>query len=459
MKITKDEKGITLIALIITIIILLILAIVSIRAIKDGGILSKTQTAKEVYSEAEEKEKIQLAINQAAIDGLGTIKEEHLTPALNEQFGEGNWEYTKKKEGEYLVVRINASQRKYIINTDGTMETTEDIELSEESMFYYKGTVVAGFSTKGKEKINNAPKGAEVKLKIPQILSDGTKITGIEEKTFSIYNVNARDVKIENITSVEIPDGVTKIEQYTFCGCTNLSSITMTSSIQSIEKGAFNGCTSLTDVEIPESVVSIGGWAFTDCISLKNITIPNGVGSIDEWTFAQCTGLTNITIPNSVISIGDWAFYECTSLESVTIPSEIIGEDAFFRCENLKTITIGNNVKSIGERAFLRCTSLESVTIPSGIIRKGAFSYCENLKNIAIGNNVTSIEENVFSNCNITKIEIPQTVTTVGSNVFYNCKELTDIYCPGNQSKPDGWDMYWKNGTSATVHWNETMPK
>ena len=77
-KLTKNEKGITLVALIITIIVLLILAVVSIRAIKDGGILSKTQTAKETYSESEEKEKIQLAINQAAIDGMGTINKERI---------------------------------------------------------------------------------------------------------------------------------------------------------------------------------------------------------------------------------------------------------------------------------------------------------------------------------------------------------------------------------------------
>ena len=56
MKLTKNEKGITLVALIITIIVLLILAVVSIRAIKDGGILSKTQTAKEIYLNAKQNE-------------------------------------------------------------------------------------------------------------------------------------------------------------------------------------------------------------------------------------------------------------------------------------------------------------------------------------------------------------------------------------------------------------------
>ena len=124
MKLTKNEKGITLVALIITIIILLILAIVSIRAIKDGGILSKTQTAKETYSESEEKEKIQLAINQAAIDGMGTINKEPLNAALTDQFKD-DFQITKETE-EYFKVKIKSSGRIYTINKNGNIESIEE---------------------------------------------------------------------------------------------------------------------------------------------------------------------------------------------------------------------------------------------------------------------------------------------------------------------------------------------
>ena len=120
MKLTKNEKGITLVALIITIIILLILAIVSIRAIKDGGILSKTQTAKETYSEAEEKEKIQLAINQAAIDGMGTINKAPLETALKERFKD-DFQIIKETE-EYFEVKIKSSGRIYTINKNGSID-------------------------------------------------------------------------------------------------------------------------------------------------------------------------------------------------------------------------------------------------------------------------------------------------------------------------------------------------
>ena len=38
---------------------------------------------------------------------------------LTKREREENWEYVEKKEGEYLVVKINASQRKYVVNING----------------------------------------------------------------------------------------------------------------------------------------------------------------------------------------------------------------------------------------------------------------------------------------------------------------------------------------------------
>ena len=67
-KLTKKEKGITLVALIITIIILLILAVVSIRAITGDNILGKSETAKEKYTNSKEIEEKKLADFEESID-------------------------------------------------------------------------------------------------------------------------------------------------------------------------------------------------------------------------------------------------------------------------------------------------------------------------------------------------------------------------------------------------------
>ncbi len=118
-ELTKNEKGITLVALIITIIVLLILAVVSIRAIKDGGILSKTQTAKETYSEAEEEEKVKLAVHEAAIDGTGNIEKEHLESAVKNQFKPRNTQ-VNESNNDFLVT-IENSENEYLVSKDGNI--------------------------------------------------------------------------------------------------------------------------------------------------------------------------------------------------------------------------------------------------------------------------------------------------------------------------------------------------
>ena len=71
----KNKKGITLIALVLTIIVLLILAGTSIAMLTgENGILSQAENAKERTQEGEEKERIQLAINEAQLGNDGYQK-------------------------------------------------------------------------------------------------------------------------------------------------------------------------------------------------------------------------------------------------------------------------------------------------------------------------------------------------------------------------------------------------
>lgn len=77
----KNKTGITLIALVITIVVLLILAGISISTLTgNNGILTKSINTKEKTQDAEDKEKIQIAISEAKIsnNGYQKLTEENL---------------------------------------------------------------------------------------------------------------------------------------------------------------------------------------------------------------------------------------------------------------------------------------------------------------------------------------------------------------------------------------------
>lgn len=122
----------------------------------------------------------------------------------------------------------------------------------------------------------------------------------------------------------------------TYSGAVNIpESVTYegkTYPVTSIGERAFSSCLSLTSVTIPNSVTKIGFQAFTGC-NLTSVTIPNSVTSIGGQAFNGCS-LTSVIIPNSVTSIGESAFYNCKYLTSIDIPNSVthIGSCAFSGC-------------------------------------------------------------------------------------------------------------------------------
>lgn len=92
----------------------------------------------------------------------------------------------------------------------------------------------------------------------------------------------------------------------------------MGKSVMGIGDRAFEDCSNLTSVEIPNGVTSIGYFSFAYCNSLKIIVIPNSVTYIDEYAFYACGHLTSVTIGNGVTEIGRGAFDECWRLTSAT---------------------------------------------------------------------------------------------------------------------------------------------
>ena len=250
-----------------------------------------------------------------------------------------------------------------------------------------------------------------------------------------------------------------------------LKSVTITGG--NILYGAFSYCSGLTSITIPDSVTRIGNQAFQGCNGLTSVTIGNSVTSIGSEAFSYCRGLTSITIGNSVTSIGDRAFSGCSGLSSVKIPDSVtsIGLSAFQGCYKLVEVInnsslnivkgssgfggVGQyalNVKKggaseiVNKDGYLFYTydntnyllgyvgSDTQLTLPSYFNGQGyeiyvyAFNGCRGLTSVIIGNSVTSIGDSAFSGCSgLTSVTIPDSVTSIGSRAFYNCSGLTSV--------------------------------
>ena len=233
------------------------------------------------------------------------------------------------------------------------------------------------------------------------------------------------------VTSVNIPNSISFIEQGAFGSCDGLKRIEIPNSVTSIGIGAFHDCSRLTSIEIPNSITAIAGGLFSECFGLSTIIIPNSVTSIGECSFENCESLLSITIPNSVTSIGSSAFQGCRSLTGIDIPNVVtfLGAHAFDGCESLLTITIPNSVTSIGSGTFQYCKCLTSIDIPNSVtsIGSSAFADCWSLASIDIPNSVTSIGELAFSACGLLSITIPNSVTSIGDCAFLGSSELAKI--------------------------------
>ena len=109
--------------------------------------------------------------------------------------------------------------------------------------------------------------------------------------------------------------------------------------VTAIGYSAFWNNSDLTSVTIPEGVTRIEAIAFGSCTSLKSVTIPEGVTYIGDLAFDSCTSLTSVTIPEGVTHIGNRAFWGCTSLTSVSLPASLTMCDQSFYGLNLTKVT------------------------------------------------------------------------------------------------------------------------
>ena len=129
-----------------------------------------------------------------------------------------------------------------------------------------------------------------------------------DSKTFSVvdnilYNKDATTIVAvpAGLTEVAIPETVTTIGEYAFCG-TNIEKVEIPNGVISVEKAAFYNATNLSEMSLPSTLKSIKEEAFNYCYNLVFVKLPEGLQSIGDRAFYN-SELVGVYIPESVTDI------------------------------------------------------------------------------------------------------------------------------------------------------------
>ena len=232
----KQVKGITLVALVVTIIVLLILAGVAISlTIGSNGIFTRAQNAVKVYEEAsrDEEEESNKAVN-------------FLDDYMN-------------KDDE--------TNPEYFAYTESNEELT-----------------ITGLSDIGKAELNNGT----TSFIIPETI-DGKTVTAIGDMAFLGASRGEDEsftpTEYSKITSIKIPNTVTRIGMGAFMGISSLTKINIPDNIQYIGDVAF-GLTGLTgEIELPANAINaelgVGIFSASDVILILPIASTDSLP--DSW--------------------------------------------------------------------------------------------------------------------------------------------------------------------------------
>ena len=236
----------------------------------------------------------------------------------------------------------------------------------------------------------------------------------------------------KNLKNVHIPDSVTDLEPYSFGDCYALASFNIPKGITEIPAYAFEWA-NITSLDIPDNITKIGEGAFGFCKNVTSLTIPDSVTEIGEKAFQSWKGLKSFEVPKNVTKLSGNAFMS-SGITTITVSPEnpvydsrdncnavietdtdkliigiygtkipetirTIGSHAFESSHELSTLEIPVGVTTIEDYAFDECGSLANLTIPKTVKNIGKNLCCQTRWNSDLGHSVTSVSEFLTINC------------------------------------------------------------
>ena len=276
----------------------------------------------------------------------------------------------------------------------------------------------------------------------------------------SITAIGREAFRHTGITEIEIPAGVTRLEDYTFYNCRSLQRAVLPDGITFVGNSCFSECYALEDANIPTSVETIDQYAFYNNYSRTTpITLPATLKSIGYRAFYNNNKVRSITFSEGLETISSYAFSHCKSVENITLPASLttLDSNAFEDCDSLTEFRFPANITEVPSAILYSCDKLRRVVLAGVTTRIGssAFAYCPQLADINISamTSLTAIDNYAFEHTGLKTVALPNTITELGYCTFQYCDSLTSINIPtGVDYVPDDFCEGCRRLASVQMH-------
>lgn len=261
----------------------------------------------------------------------------------------------------------------------------------------------------------------------------------------------------DQITSIVVGEGITKLNSAAFIGLYNVTSVQLPSTLKELGQSAFLDCSSLAKIQLNEGLEKIGPDALCNTAiqsieapaSLKEIAQSNFAAyrmtsggtthgiALANWKFSDAPD-TNLKVVNNVLysSAMDTILYCDPSVSGIfDMPNTVttVKELAFEDCQNITGFNLSKNLKTVESYAFFWCNGVTELNIPDSITdaKYGAFGEMHGLQKVSIGTGIKEIPMLGFTrDYALTDVEFRGPITSIGEWAFEDCKSLEKIDLP-----------------------------
>ena len=299
-------------------------------------------------------------------------------------------------------------------------------------------------------------------------VSIGKGVKSINRRAFSYC---------DNLTNIVIPKNVTTIEETAFSCCENLLSITVDSESEYFvndEHGVlFNkdktmliqypaGSTEI-NYTIPDGVTKLCEWSFLDCFNLESVTIPVSVTTIGHCSFSYYTQTIQIYYNGTsnqwnelLASNADTADFLANNyvihcIDKTLYPSGACGDNLTWSYDtHLNTLTIsGTGAMYNYEYDF------------GGFGTYPWVVFTFDVEHVIVKDGATSIGVCAFVDCqNLIDIQLSDSITLIDKDAFAYCDNIKDVYFAGTEEQWKSISIGENNNKliKATIHYNSSGP-